>query len=549
MAEIPKTSDAVLELVRKSTLVEEGDLSTFLFETGQLPPAASDTATLLVHAGILTAFQAKLILQGRYKGFRIGTYRILDLLGSGGMGQVFLAEHIAMRRRVALKVLPAKLALDPVGVERFYREARAAAALNHPNIIRAHDVGTDRGTHYLVLEYADGMSLADIVRKAGGKLAPATAVAYTLQAASGLAHAHSRGIVHRDIKPQNMLIDHEGVLKILDMGLARFFAEPNDELTKKHAPGAVMGTADYISPEQLMGADAIDHRADIYSLGASLYHMVTGQPPYPGNTSVKLLSHTLKVAKPACELAADVSGELSAVIARMMAKDPNDRYPTVEAAAGALLPFAQGATTQLLESHTAGNTIAVASANHAALRIRKRLCAGVGVLLVVLVACGIGYFAFYTAKPPTDRTETAGSKASLDAPKDDGNPANTNSILQPPISNLTPLAPSDAISPGPAQLTLAYRLPVNERAVECMIFTPDGKWVITAGTEGVPARLVFRNRQAPARATRPLGSGAGPGRNPRQDETAFSERGSHRQTLGLRGWIDAPYFSRARDIR
>src|SRR5262245_59079046 len=152
MPEPPRTGDAVLELVRKAELADDDVLSNFLQNSGPIPPTAADTATRLVRAGVLTPFQAKAILQGKHRGFRLGPYKILDKLGVGGMAQVFLAEHTQLRRRVALKVLPPRLAADEIGLKRFYREARASAVLDHPNIVRAYDVAADKGTHFLVLE-------------------------------------------------------------------------------------------------------------------------------------------------------------------------------------------------------------------------------------------------------------------------------------------------------------------------------------------------------------------------------------------------------------
>src|SRR4051812_21761482 len=151
MPEPPRTGDAVLALVRRAEIADDDVLDNFLTESGSVPPTAPDTATRLVQAGILTPFQAKLILQGKHRGFKLGPYRILNQIGAGGMGTVFLAEHAQLRRRVALKVLPAKQALDPTNVDRFYREARAAAALDHPNIVHAYDVASDKGTgtHFL----------------------------------------------------------------------------------------------------------------------------------------------------------------------------------------------------------------------------------------------------------------------------------------------------------------------------------------------------------------------------------------------------------------
>jgi serine/threonine-protein kinase len=334
MPEPPLTGDAVLALVRRAEIADDDVLDGFVARSGQLPPTASDTATRLIQAGILTPFQARHILQGKHKGFRLGPYRILNQIGAGGMGQVFLAEHAALRRRVALKVLPPRKAIDPSNVERFYREARAAAALDHPNIVHAYDVACDKGTHFLVLEYIDGETL-DRSLAVSGRLPVGEAVSYAVQAAAGLQHAHDKGVAHRDIKPSNLLVGRDGIVKILDLGLAQFFEDSNAKLARS---GTVMGTTDYVAPEQLLGA-ATDHRADIYNLGATLYHLLTGQPPFSGTTAAKMVAHHLAAVPPASEVCADVPEPLSDVVSTMLAKDPAERYQTAAEVVQALMPF------------------------------------------------------------------------------------------------------------------------------------------------------------------------------------------------------------------
>ena len=335
MPEPPRTGDAVLDLVRRAEIADDDVLAGFLTRSGTVPSAASDTATRLVQAGILTPFQARLILQGKHRGFKLGPYRILNQIGAGGMGQVVLAEHAALRRRVALKVLPPKQALDPVNVERFYSEARAAAALDHPNIVHAYDVACDKGTHFLVLEYLDGDTL-DRLLAAGGRLPVGEAVSYAVQAAAGLQHAHEKGVAHRDIKPSNLLVGRDGIVKILDLGLAQFFEDSGTRLAR--GSGEVRGTTDYIAPEQLLGGDA-DHRSDIYNLGATLYHLLTGQPPFAGTTAAKMVAHHLTAVTPAHEVCPDVPAPLSEVVEVMLAKDPADRYQTAAEVVQVLMPF------------------------------------------------------------------------------------------------------------------------------------------------------------------------------------------------------------------
>src|SRR5262249_26689149 len=184
-----------------------------------------------------------------------------------------------MRRRAAVKVLPAAKAADPAALERFYREARAVAALDHPNIVRAYDIDQEDNLHFLVMEYVDGSSLQEIVRR-GGPLDPARSAHYVQQAALGLQHAYEvASLVHRDIKPGNLIVDRSGTVKILDMGLARFFNDEEDLLTKKYDEN-VLGTADYLAPEQALDSHGVDIRADIYSLGGTFYFCLTGRTPF-----------------------------------------------------------------------------------------------------------------------------------------------------------------------------------------------------------------------------------------------------------------------------
>jgi serine/threonine-protein kinase len=339
MPEPPRTGDAVLELVRKSELADDDVLKSFLLRSGPVPSSAADTATRLVQSGILTRFQAQFILQGKHKGFRLGPYRILDQIGSGGMGHVYLAEHIHLHRRVAIKVLPPKLAADKSWVNRFYREARAAAALDHPNVVHAYDVAFDNGAHFLVLEYVPGKTLQDALSESGGRLPISRACGYIAQVAAGLQHAHEKGVSHRDIKPANLLVSDDGTVKILDMGLARFFQSPIAGHDPEH--GIVMGTTDYIAPEQATACSQADHRVDIYSLGATFYHLVTGQPPFEGSTAAKLIAHQLHDVPTAHEVRADVPERISGIIARMMAKAPADRYQTALEVVEELLPYCE----------------------------------------------------------------------------------------------------------------------------------------------------------------------------------------------------------------
>ena len=289
--------------------------------------------------GILTHFQAEQFLQGKWHGFVIGKYKVLERLGWGGVGNVYLCEHTFMRRRVAVKVLATAHADDPGTLQRFYREARAAAALDHPNIVRAYDVNRDGKLHFLVMEYVDGTNFQEVVTK-HGPMGSARAAHYLAQSAVGLQHAHATaGLVHRDIKPANILVDRNGVVKILDMGLARFSRDEDDIITKKDT---FVGTADYLAPEQALDSHRADIRADIYSLGATAYFLLTGNTPFPkGSAPQKLIWHQTRQPESIKQLRPEVPDGLVAIVDRMMAKRPADRYQTPDQLLEALAPWIQ----------------------------------------------------------------------------------------------------------------------------------------------------------------------------------------------------------------
>ena len=295
--------------------------------------APSAIADALVKDETLTGWQAEKLLQGKHKGFFLGSYRLLRPLGKGGMGAVFLAEHEMMRRRCAIKVLPHSSIKEGSSVlQRFYVEAQAVAALDHQNIVRAYDVSKEikdkKEIHYLVMEYVDGDDVQGIVYESG-EIDCVKAADFVRQTANGLAHAHENGLVHRDIKPANLLVDTKGVVKILDLGLARFFDDSDEaSLTKEHNE-TVLGTADYLSPEQALNSHDVDHRTDIYSLGCTAYFMLTGHPPFPdGTVAQRLVAHQVKAPTPITDERADAPADLVAIIDKMMDKKPEERFQT-----------------------------------------------------------------------------------------------------------------------------------------------------------------------------------------------------------------------------
>ena len=254
-------------------------------------------------------------------------YRVEQLLGSGGMGSVYLAEHRVLERAVALKVINPDLLADPDMVERFRSEAKAAARLSHPNVVTVYDAETAGAGHFLVMEYVPGTDLARTVVERG-PLPVAAACDYIAQAARGLQHAHQHGMVHRDITPRNLMLTGDGRVKVLDFGLAYFVSEA--KTVDRHAvPRQLLGSIDYMAPEQAADPHSADIRADVYSLGCTLYFLLTGQPPFPqGTVSEKIESHAKQPPPAVSDIRRDVPPELSQVLGRMLAKSPADRYQT-----------------------------------------------------------------------------------------------------------------------------------------------------------------------------------------------------------------------------
>jgi serine/threonine protein kinase len=333
-------------------------------------------ARKLIHRNILTPFQANLLLTGRGKSLGIGPYVILDRLGEGGMGKVYKAQHRKLRRLVALKIIHPDRVANKLAVERFYREVQAIARLAHPNIVLAYDAEAIGALHYFAMQYVPGTDLARLVREAG-PLDPSIACEYMRQAALGLQHIMENNLVHRDIKPSNILIASEPsassktlkgaavatateVVKIVDLGLSRLNddGEIKKELTQT---GTMMGTPDYMAPEQAMNSHLVDIRTDIYSLGCTFYFALTGRPPFGGgNPLEKLMRHQLGEPEPLETLRPEVPPVLALILRRMMAKKPEDRYQTpLELArdletitSGAMTPVGNPGETQVYVSET-----------------------------------------------------------------------------------------------------------------------------------------------------------------------------------------------------
>ena len=273
-------------------LIDEAELESYAADSAE---GVLGLSRALVKAGKLTPYQAAAVYQKKSRGLLIGNYLILDKLGQGGMGVVFKARHRRLGRVGALKILPPSFARDHQAVMRFRREVEAAGRLKHPNVVAAIDADEDRGVHFLVMEYVEGRDLDHIVRDRG-PMKSVQAIDCLIQAARGLEAAHAQGIIHRDIKPGNLMLDAAGTVRVLDLGLARLVDAANPfgksagaRLTES---GMYMGTIDFMAPEQAEDSHRVDHRADIYSLGCTLYFLLTGREPFEGATVLKrLMAH------------------------------------------------------------------------------------------------------------------------------------------------------------------------------------------------------------------------------------------------------------------
>ena len=303
----------------------------------------SETVSLLSEKSLLSRWQTERLTSAAPESLVLGDYVLIEPLGKGGMGIVYRARHRRMDRLVALKTLTSQATGSDDSVQRFQREVRAAARLSHPNIVAAYDAGEHNDTHYLVMELVDGIDLARLVRQSG-PLNASTAVNYVRQAATGFAYAHSQGIIHRDIKPQNLLVDRKQHVRILDMGLARLTSvnaasEPiasagQPELTQS---GVIMGTVDFMSPEQATNTRNANERSDIYSLGCTLYFLITGRAMFDGETCMeRLLAHHQESRPSLITTVSKIPPALDEVFARMTARNPADRYATMEEVVDAL---------------------------------------------------------------------------------------------------------------------------------------------------------------------------------------------------------------------
>ena len=313
-------------------------------------------ADQLVEMGLVNRWQAEQLKLGRTR-FHLKDYQIIDSIGQGGMGQVFKAEHSMMGRVVAIKVLPKSRSTDDA-IANFQREIRTLANLDHPNLVRAYDAGLDGNVHFLVTEFVPGTDLRHLVRQGGG-MHEQDAATLVRDVARGLGHAHQCGLVHRDVKPGNIMVTPEGMVKVLDLGLAGFLQEELDlhgSAANDSKKGRIVGTADYLAPEVIEGNPATA-ASDIYGLGCTLYYAVTRKVPFPGGNSVqKCHRHLSERPMDPRRFRQDISDEFLGILSEMMAKDPVQRIQTAEEVVERFAPWSGSRLSGAVESHAASGS-------------------------------------------------------------------------------------------------------------------------------------------------------------------------------------------------
>src|SRR5262245_202038 len=353
-------------------------------------------------------------------GKTLGDFQVLRRLGQGGMGQVYLAEQVSLKRKVALKLLRADLAANPTALQRFKHEAEAAARATHANIVQIYAIGEADGVHFMALEYVEGRNLREFLEKRGP---PDTLVALSImqQVASALQRAGELGIIHRDIKPENILLTRRGEVKVADFGLSRVLSEAGPALNLTQT-GVTMGTPLYMSPEQVEGKP-IDPRTDIYSFGVTCYHMLAGQPPFRGQSPFEVaVQHVQKEPPPLHDIRPDLAPALCALVHRMMAKDPAQRPQTCRDILRELAQLREGSpgvTGALALSTTGGTAISLGPAAPDAANVTDTqtlpgprrsswklwLIAAASVLVALGVGLGIGWIRQHTASQPVPESK------------------------------------------------------------------------------------------------------------------------------------------------
>ena len=370
-------------------LVSREDLQQCRSSAGNEQKSPESLLERLVHAGFLTAHQAQRATQelSLLLGQQIPGYQLLEKLGQGSMGSVYKARQISMNRLVAVKVLLPRLAANPEFLQRLTGEAHLAAKLSHNNIVQAIDVGSAGNIHYFVMEYVEGTTLKQELESAK-KYTEKEAIEIVLQIAQALRHGHRRGLVHRDIKPANIIMTAERIAKLADLGMAREMA---DQTRARAEKGMTIGTPFYIAPEQIHGQEDIDVRADVYSLGATFYHLVTGQPPFPGNkVDAVLKSHLEDELIPPDHLNLSLSAGLGEVVEFMMAKDRRQRYRTPDDLILDLECLLNGDPPKLARQRIHSASLQELAAGDAEEEDDDRTPATEGVPLVWVIVLGVG---------------------------------------------------------------------------------------------------------------------------------------------------------------
>ena len=343
----PQVTSDLLGLLEKSLLLTHEQISTVI-DRLELPVETTpvELTDALVGSNHLTRFQADRLLEGRHRGFFIDHYRCDHILGTGGMGWLYLATDTDSGNTVAVKMLPKRLEGDPGMVARFELEAKAGLLLNHPNIVRTYEHQRTEGVYgdvyYVVMEVVHGISLEELIVR-NGPLPWAAACDVVRQTAAGLQHAHDNGTIHRDIKPANLLVDTTGHVKIADFGLSKIEAEADDEFSLQMIFGHdCLGTADYIAPEQTIDSNAVDGRADLYSLGCTFYSALTGKLPFPlKTTKQKLEAQRTRKPRPVAGFVEDLPPEISAILEKMISKRPETRFQQAVDVCRALSRFSE----------------------------------------------------------------------------------------------------------------------------------------------------------------------------------------------------------------
>ena len=402
----------------------------------------TDLLTALSQQGLVTSSQAERIaasLRAAKAPVKIQGYEITDKIGHGSMGQVFRAKQLALGRDVALKVLPNRLAGDRTFVERFLREARTAAKLNHPNIVRALDAGKSGAHYYFAMEYVDGKTIRALLKEKG-RFSPKETVVLARQMSAALEHAESFGLIHRDIKPANILCSANGTAKLGDFGLARSASDTSLTLTGS----AVLGTPNYVSPEQVAGIRELDIRTDIYSLGVTLYHLATGQVPFKGETSAVVMAKRLhEDPAPPHERERTVPRDLSAVIMKMMARERENRYQTAEGLSRDLDALIAGKRPSAADA-PAGAVWTLPGIKAHGPRRRPALIAAVVVLLVVAGAVGYLLLPSKPASGPADpRNDHGQSRAQSGGASTDQRASPSSAAAAPEKGHQVASAPVD----------------------------------------------------------------------------------------------------------